>query len=203
MFKICRLGHSLMRERELTGATEFPWMHDGIYMSTSFFFYGTLKRGQANAHLVAPFIMSVEDATIDGLLYDLGEFPALIAGPGRVRGELVTVRRHWHSKILEVLDRLEGFDEADPGSSMYIRRTVVVDTDGEQTSAYAYFYNTDHPALLPVYELQYLEEGHWAGPSTTHDRPESRQLQEFRAHVRNFSASGKMEEGHAENRGCK
>src|SRR5437899_587721 len=52
------------------------------------FLYGTLMRGQPAHHLFAPRATFVDDASVAGMLLDLGKFPGMIAGRGRVRGEV-------------------------------------------------------------------------------------------------------------------
>lgn len=160
---------------------------------SAFFVYGTLKQGQSNAYLLAPFVASVETATVNGRLYDVGEFPALIEGQGRVHGQLVTLDDGSWAQVLAIVDRLEGFIEDDPDSSMYIRRLVTARTADKSVKAYAYFYNRRHPAMLPIDRLQYLEEGHWNGPRMIDYPIGSDQLEEFRIHVREFGRSRRMD----------
>jgi gamma-glutamylcyclotransferase (GGCT)/AIG2-like uncharacterized protein YtfP len=70
------------------------------------FVYGSLKRGQANHHLLAeaPFL---GEAQLEGLaLHDLGPFPMAVVEPGAgpLHGELYAVT----PEQLSQLDRLEG-----------------------------------------------------------------------------------------------
>jgi gamma-glutamylcyclotransferase (GGCT)/AIG2-like uncharacterized protein YtfP len=72
------------------------------------FVYGTLKRGQRNhQRFLGPGTGArfAADTEIEGLLSDLGTFPAVVLGGEReVRGELFEVQ----DEALEALDRLEG-----------------------------------------------------------------------------------------------
>src|SRR6185312_7394342 len=95
---------------------------------SAFFVYGTLKRGQANYPLIAPYARAVEPAVTRGLLFDHGPFPALVAGEGRVRGELVTLDPADLAVALPLIDRLEDFRPDDPAGSMYRRQVVEVET---------------------------------------------------------------------------
>src|SRR4051812_6642291 len=147
----------------------------------AFFVYGTLKRGQANYPLIAPYVRAVEPATVRGLLFDHGPFPALVEGEGRVQGELVTLDPDDLGAALPIVDRLEDFRPDDPAGSMYLRRVVEVETvGGERAQAYAYFYNRDPRDLRPVVS------GEWIGPSAGRDAQDEGELATFKAHVRGF-----------------
>src|SRR4051794_36630638 len=131
---------------------------------SGFFVYGTLKRGQSNYPLIERFVRAVEPAVTRALLFDHGPFPALVAGEGRVRGELVTLAPADLEVALPLVDRLEDFRPDDPMGSMYLRRIVEVETDGGgRAQAYAYFYNRDHAGLRPA------AGGEWVGPTAGQD----------------------------------
>lgn len=152
----------------------------------AFFVYGTLKRGHANHGLLASSIRAIEPGSITGVLYDLGDFPALGEGNGTVRGELIWIDPEQMAQVLEVVDRLEAYRPDDEPGSMYRRRTVRARTErGEPVSAYTYFYNADHPLLPPPEMLPRLPDGEWRG---TRPLPltESVILEEFRQSVRTF-----------------
>lgn len=166
----------------------------------SIFVYGTLKRGQINDHLLASYALTIREATIDGLLYDVGEFPALIDGHGKVHGEVVAVEPALLSHVLAVLDRLEDFVQNEPESSMYLRRVVHAETASQSVNAYAYFFNIAHPALPPINRLQYLSEGTWPGPTAGTARFGSREFEDYRDHVRGFHEIGRESD---DNCGCK
>ncbi|GAC1442862.1 MAG: hypothetical protein NVSMB52_00550 [Chloroflexota bacterium] len=151
------------------------------------FVYGTLKRGQSNHGLLTPFIRAVEPAWTRGLLYDLGDFPALVEGEGKAWGDVVRVDHTDLPRLLPVLDRLEGYNAEDEASSMYIRRTVAVFTQSRtREQAYAYFYNPHHPALLPLSSLHHLESGEWSHPWMAPERTEHEGLESYREWVRTF-----------------
>ena len=145
------------------------------------FVYGTLKRGQANYPLLAPYARAVLPATARGLLCDLGLFPALVDAPGVVRGELIRIEPAAMPAALAIIDALEGYDPADPAGSMYVRRVVAVRLgDGSAGEAYAYFYNRDPAGLTPV------PSGEWAGPSADAATAAGEELAAFSDHVRGF-----------------
>ncbi|GGJ07747.1 gamma-glutamylcyclotransferase [Alicyclobacillus cellulosilyticus] len=85
------------------------------------FVYGTLRRGEANRAVMAPFVVrELGLGKIRGTLYDLGAYPAVVLrGFGLVAGEWVEVT----DRGLFVLDQLEGY----PG--LY-DRTIVQDVRG-------------------------------------------------------------------------
>lgn len=148
---------------------------------TAFFVYGTLKRGQSNYPLIATAVQTAIPATIRGRLYDVGPFPALSEGDERVRGEVLLVDPAELSRLLVVLDRLEGYEPSDPAGSMYLRRVVEAATDdGAMVAAYAYFYNRD-----PV-GMRHLPDGEWLGPSADEVPDDVEELADFGRHVRDF-----------------
>lgn len=145
------------------------------------FVYGTLKRGQSNYPLIAESVRAVLPATILGRLYDVGPFPALAHGDEVVHGELLLIAPAALADVLVALDDLEGYDAADPVGSFYLRESVAATTaDGQEHTAYAYFYNRDTAAL------GHLPAGVWLGPSTAEVAAISDELDEFGRHVREF-----------------
>lgn len=153
------------------------------------FVYGTLKQGQLNARLLEPFARTVEPAWTHGVLFDVGEFPALIQGDGAVRGELVRLDPATIPAALALVDRLEEYQADDEPSSMYLRRIVDVWTDrGEQERAYIYFYNVGHGALPPVEMLVRLDTGEWTGPRLRTAELAGDDMEPFAEHVRTFGA---------------
>lgn len=109
------------------------------------FVYGTLKRGLANHHLVAPFVVeAIAPAALPGFtLFDSGPreptgqglprgpFPGARPAPGaRVVGELLVVREP--RAALRVLDVLEEHP------TFYRRRRRLVDVGGRRVRAWLY-----------------------------------------------------------------
>ncbi|MDP9371083.1 MAG: gamma-glutamylcyclotransferase [Chloroflexota bacterium] len=154
---------------------------------TALFVYGTLKRGRFNHPLLAPYARAVEPASIRGELYDVGLYPALVAGEGTVRGELVRLAAPDLSRVLTILDWLEDYRPGDEERSMYLRRVIEVHTaNGARERAYAYFYNRD------VASLPRIAGGEWPGPT---EEPvagdgagDSAERAAFERHVRTFQA---------------
>ena len=112
---------------------------------------------------------------IHGSLYDLGEFPGLVLGPGRVVAELFQI---CDASVLLRLDKYEGYDPAKPEQSLF-RRTalrlpryrywIANKLHGHPTiDAWVYVYNQ------PIGGKHKIEERLW------HDYKRKRQNPEWR-----------------------
>lgn len=100
------------------------------------FVYGTLMPGQANYPHIQDLVGSHERGVIEGILIDLGPFPALIHGPGYAEGYLLRV----HPDTLRITDRIECCN-GNPARSLYLREEVQVALDGDRVErAWTYFY---------------------------------------------------------------
>jgi len=130
------------------------------------FVYGTLKRGQVNGELLAPVCEKVELASTEGRLVDLGLFPGMVPGNGRVHGELLFFPLNHMATVLAVADHLEGCDPDDPAASLFYReRVIVTTTDGNVLESFAYFYNQSHPDALGDDEAVMLATETWEKPA--------------------------------------
>jgi gamma-glutamylcyclotransferase (GGCT)/AIG2-like uncharacterized protein YtfP len=105
---------------------------------TAIFVYGTLQRGQCRERNWPRPPMRIEDATVQGALYDLGPYPALVEGNDCIAGEL------WHltdadlPETLRELDRVEAFyGRAD---DLYQRVTIRCHTPTGPVLAWTYRY---------------------------------------------------------------
>ncbi|MBQ6619599.1 MAG: gamma-glutamylcyclotransferase [Thermoguttaceae bacterium] len=110
---------------------------------SSFFCYGTLRRGECRYVCLEPLgIREERTGTIVGSIFDLGSYPGLKVVGGdsnRVVGELITLEKT--DEALRALDRIEGFDPEREGS-LYLRTvTTVTLEDGEMRAAWVYVYN--------------------------------------------------------------
>ena len=107
----------------------------------SLFVYGTLKPGFGNHRRIAHHVQSASPATIQGILVDLGAFPALIRGNGRDRGILLAI----DPQALTITDLIEGFRANNREQSFYVRERVEVDlAGGEVAEAWTYFIAHPH-----------------------------------------------------------
>ena len=126
------------------------------------FVYGTLQRGKERASLWPHPAERIEWAMVEGTLYDLGPYPALVPGHFKVRGELWHLAPKHLAKTLTVLDRVEGFSQ--PCTEIWYRREIVVCYPDEQEScdAYTYFYaRTDELTDAMIVRPDSSGKCHW------------------------------------------
>jgi gamma-glutamylcyclotransferase (GGCT)/AIG2-like uncharacterized protein YtfP len=105
---------------------------------TLVFVYGTLKRGGSNHHHLAGQEFVAPARTGPGYrLYQLGEYPGLVASPGAtaaITGEVWSV----DDACLAALDRLEGTAEG-----LYARVPVALEGSFNPGAVQAYLYLRD------------------------------------------------------------
>ena len=100
------------------------------------FVYGTLLPGLSR-HYAMQGSRSLGRGTISGLLYDLGSYPAVVQGAGKVWGEVFEV----DATVLVSLDAIEAFyPDAPADKSEYLREEVVVQMDVAEVTLSAWFY---------------------------------------------------------------
>ena len=98
--------------------------------SALLFVYGTLMRGYGLHAALSGRASLVGTATVRGRLLDLGHYPGLVAGAGRVHGEIYRLD---DPELLPVLDREEGYN--------FVRRRATVTLGGgRRTAAWLYRY---------------------------------------------------------------
>lgn len=107
-------------------------------MTTAYLFvYGTLA-SVLDRHVPARFEGT---ATIDAMLFDLGEYPGAVAnGVEKLEGELWLLSDA--ESALSKLDEYEGFEPDSPSESLFIRqRSEAYLSNGKRVPAWVYFYN--------------------------------------------------------------
>jgi gamma-glutamylcyclotransferase (GGCT)/AIG2-like uncharacterized protein YtfP len=107
-------------------------------------FYGTLMTGLGGQERlgIEHQLELVGPCVLEGTLIDIDWYPGLAREPrGRVVGELHRVR---DLTVLDVLDRYEGYDPADPIGSQYLRELIVTVAPG--SDAWVYILNHELPA---------------------------------------------------------
>lgn len=109
------------------------------------FAYGTLMRGYALHAVLARQATAVGTGTVRGRLVDLGRYPGLTAGAGRVLGE---VYRLDDPELLPILDREEGYN-------FVRRRAVVTLAGGRRVRAWLYRYRGPHERAVPIPDGDY------------------------------------------------
>lgn len=118
-------------------------------MAQRLFVYGTLMPGESNYGQIEDCVVVTQSGTVEGLLVDLGAFPALVPGIGIVRGVLLEI----NPAALKVTDRIEGY-VPDRDRCLYLREEVTVFLKGgEGVTAWTYVFANpdsiaDHPRLI-------------------------------------------------------
>lgn len=126
------------------------------------FVYGTLLPGEANFHQIATMVAGREAARTRGRLFHLPlGYPALMeAEEGWVQGELLRFNEPIE-KVLDVCDRIEGYQPDDEESSLFIRVAKQVEPEGGASKeAWCYIVG---PALPEesLREGQEVDDGDW------------------------------------------
>lgn len=127
------------------------------------FVYGTLLPGQANAHLWEGNEGAQMSAVLEnGRLYDLGYFPMLVEEAGQqVQGVVLTFQSDAYSKVLALLDNLEGYDPQEPEDCAYQRVSRKVRLkNGRQVAAWVYLGQAQYTIGCPS-----VPHGDWAAYS--------------------------------------
>jgi gamma-glutamylcyclotransferase (GGCT)/AIG2-like uncharacterized protein YtfP len=104
------------------------------------FAYGTLMRGLPLHRVLAAGAAFLGPGTVRGRLLDLGRYPGLVAGGGRVRGELYRLAR---AELLGRLDRQEGYN-------FERRRAWVARAAGPRVLAWIYRYRGPRGRATPI-----------------------------------------------------
>jgi len=105
-------------------------------ITTNLFVYGTLMFGGSNYRQIESFVVDYKPGTIDGVLVDLGAYPALIEGEGIVKGIVLEI----DADAIEITDRIEGF-QPDRSHSLYLRQQIIVQLETkEKRTAWTYLF---------------------------------------------------------------
>ena len=105
-------------------------------IGTNFFVYGTLMPGESNYRQIEDFVIDHRPGTVDGVLVDLGAFPALLPGEGIVKGIVLDIV----PAALEITDRIEGYRQ-DQRRCFYLREKVLAHAqDDQELTAWTYFF---------------------------------------------------------------
>lgn len=102
-------------------------------------------RGYALHRVLAAASTFVGEGTVSGRLLNLGRYPGLVDGHGRVRGE---VYRLDDPELLPVLDREEGYNFGR-------RRAIVTLASGRRARAWVYRYRGPQNRAVPIPDGDY------------------------------------------------
>jgi len=109
--------------------------------------YGLLRAGEVGFERfgLAQAFEDIGPCIIPGKLYDLGRYPGLVEGEGRVAGELFRVK---NMSVMPQLDKYEDYDPADEAGSRYLRRRVaLIEPD---VAAWVYLWNRSVEDCKPI-----------------------------------------------------
>jgi gamma-glutamylcyclotransferase (GGCT)/AIG2-like uncharacterized protein YtfP len=127
-------------------------------MPTYFATYGTFRL--AAARLETPELRvarHVGSCTISGRLYQMGGYPVLKAGGGRVKGDLLELP--WHFDF-GVLDKYEDYHPTKPWACRYLRRRIRLLEPRVEAWVYVYAWPADAATFMPSGDwLKVLEAG--------------------------------------------
>ena len=117
----------------------------GVEMSTDqIFVYGTLRRGGVLSDRWPAAPLDVRPAWCRGKLYHGSEYPAMVEGDDRVGGELWRFGLPELPGVLEMLDRVEGFQQpGEPDLYHRVRVEVWDESDRSRGIAWAYRFAQD------------------------------------------------------------
>lgn len=113
-------------------------------MSEYLFIYGTLLPQYAPEELQAAVqsLRYVGDGCVNGWLYNLGDFPALILNPTAPKAFGKVFALPSEGNVLTQFDRYEEFHPDNVAGSLFVRQeTLVTLTDGRALPCWTYVYN--------------------------------------------------------------
>ena len=138
-------------------------MSNGNY---KLFVYGSLRSGFRNPvyEYLTKYFHLLGEAVVKGKLYDLGEYPAAAATVEEkfISGELYCINNPLEfSWAIGQLDDYEGLNTEEGETPLYRREEVIAYKDGEEHTAWIYWYNKDltgNPLIESGDLMQYLQQ---------------------------------------------
>jgi gamma-glutamylcyclotransferase (GGCT)/AIG2-like uncharacterized protein YtfP len=117
---------------------------------TLVFVYGTLRKGEHNAHVLGDSAYCGKSSTApDYILLHLGGFPAIVPAPAGAGVSIVGEVYECDAQTMRDLDRLEGCP------SFYYREQITLPDNGDQVWVYI-LNQDDRPACYPA-----IKSGDW------------------------------------------
>lgn len=111
-------------------------------MSDYLFAYGTLIPGCEPAHMsaICSRLEWIGEGSVRGVLYDLGRYPGVVEGEGKVRGVVVRIPHD----VWPEMDAYEGCPRPGGGEGLFRRiMTRATLDDGRQFDCWLYVYARD------------------------------------------------------------
>lgn len=114
--------------------------------------YGLLRAGETGFAQfgLAHAFRDAGPCVIPGELWDLGRFPALVDGPGRVAGELFEIL---DPSVMAQVDAWEDYWPGDPARSRYERRRIALITPDAKAWVYVWVCGLD--------DARRIDSGDW------------------------------------------
>ncbi|WP_183562578.1 gamma-glutamylcyclotransferase family protein [Mucilaginibacter sp. SP1R1] len=123
------------------------------------FVYGTLLNGNNSyAAYLQKHCRLIGDGKLKGLLYDMGEYPGVIADPQGnkyVYGSIYLMDEP--DKVLEFIDDYEGFGDNQDQPNLFIRVPVTIETINNVVECWVYVYNLPVDGLLQIASGRYTK----------------------------------------------
>lgn len=126
-------------------------------MKQYLFVYGTLNEKFAPPEIAATVkkLKFVGEGFARGKLYDLGDYPAAILdNSGKIFGRVYELPID--EKILQKLDKYEGFHLQNPAKSLYLRKETDVCLKNKNLTSWIYEYNQDLSGASVIESGNYL-----------------------------------------------
>jgi gamma-glutamylcyclotransferase (GGCT)/AIG2-like uncharacterized protein YtfP len=122
-----------------------------------FFVYGSMTEGLVHFEKIKEFVTASKPARARGKAYRLQVgFPVFVEnGADFVPGSLLDLKAN--SLLINILDEFHGFNQDEPEKSLYFRKEVDVEVDGNLQKAWSYTLN---PTKLPK-SATVIEGGDW------------------------------------------
>jgi len=130
-------------------------------MLNQVFFYGTIMRGYSRYEYpgIKNNRIHVKRGRVKGILYDIGDYPAMVKADRDNEENYVYGEIHEFSeaeKVIKIIDRIEKFNPNDCNHSLFVREKVAVFLEsGITVEAWTYFYNK------PLGGATRIESGSW------------------------------------------
>ena len=123
--------------------------------TTRLFVYGTLKPGFGNYAQIEHLVRSAQAASTQGVLVDLGAYPAMIPGHGRVKGILLEV----DEAALVIADRIEGY-RGDREHNLFKRKKKIIRLEsGGEVKAWVYeFADPERITGYPYATVEFVDD---------------------------------------------